>query len=188
LWPPNHALWTINANVQAVDLCGEVASIKLMSIVSNQPDNGMGDGDTTNDIQDASLNTLDLVFRLRAERAAPLGERRYTVTYRAADDSGNSADTSAVVIVPHDLRAYKEWLRMFGKFGSNVFPNQNWTIRKPNANPGARARQAGKAARQVAGLETLQSQPPQPKTNSRKRKVKKPRPRPPSGYVAESTR
>jgi pimeloyl-ACP methyl ester carboxylesterase len=148
LWPPNHALWTINANVQAVDLCGEVASIKLMSIVSNQPDNGLGDGDTTNDIQDAALNTLDLVFRLRAERTGPLGERRYTVTYRATDDSGNSAYTSAVVIVPHDLRAYKEWLRMFGKFGSNVFPNQNWTIRKPNANPGARERQAGKAHRQ----------------------------------------
>ena len=115
LWPPNHTLWAITANVQAKDLCGDVADLKLISIVSNQPDNGLGDGDTINDIQDATINTLDLVFRLRAERAAPLGDRHYKVTYRATDDSGNSRDVSVDVVVPHDASAYSDWLQMLPK-------------------------------------------------------------------------
>lgn len=100
LWPPNHRLRTINATVDAHDLCGQVANLQLLSIVSNQPDDGTGDGDTAHDIQDADFGTLDLVFQLRAERAAPLGDRHYTVTYHATDDSGNSRDVSTNVIVP----------------------------------------------------------------------------------------
>ena len=100
LWPPNHKMKTINASVSAHDLCGVVADLQLLSIVSNQPDDGTGDGDTPHDIQDATFGTLDLVFRLRAERAAPMGDRHYTATYRATDDSGNSRDVSADVIAP----------------------------------------------------------------------------------------
>ncbi len=94
LWPPNHKLWTINATVQAHDLCGQVVDLQLLSIVSNQPDNN------GRDIQNADFGTLDLSFRLRAERTPHMGDRHYTVTYRATDDSGNSRDVSTDVIVP----------------------------------------------------------------------------------------
>jgi hypothetical protein len=99
-------MWTINATVRAVDRCDENPEVVLVSVVSNQPDNGTGDGDTINDIQGVTTNTLDLVFLLRAERAGPLGERRYTATYRATDDSGNSRTTAAVVVVPHNQSSF----------------------------------------------------------------------------------
>ena len=81
-----------------------------MSIVSNQPDNGLGDGNTSPDIV-AEIGTLDLLFYLRAERAGPLRDRIYKVTYRATDDSGNRAHVSTDVIVPHDARSYQNRLK-----------------------------------------------------------------------------
>src|SRR5262245_29403644 len=74
LWPPNHRMVTIRATVQASDRCGNVAELKLLSIVSNQADNGRGDGNTTHDIA-ASIGTLDQRFQLRAERAGNAGDR-----------------------------------------------------------------------------------------------------------------
>lgn len=108
LWPPNHKLWSIHANVQARDLCGDVADLKLISIVSSQPDNGVGDGNTINDIQGATLNTLDLDFLLRAERNPQMGDRFYTITYQATDDSGNRGLGIAQAIVPRDGQSYKD--------------------------------------------------------------------------------
>ena len=111
LWPVNHKMQTIHATVHAQDICGQVASLTLASIVSNQPDNGPGDGNTTGDISEAAFNTLDLSFKLRAERAGPARDRIYRVTYQATDDSGNRAEVSVDVIVPHDANSYKNWLR-----------------------------------------------------------------------------
>jgi hypothetical protein len=112
LWPPNHTMKTIHATVQAFDLCGVVVDMSLVSVVSNQPDNaaGNGDGNTINDIQDVTPNTLDLTFLVRSERAAQSGDRRYTVTYQATDDSGNRAETAVDVIVPHNWASYQSWL------------------------------------------------------------------------------
>jgi len=59
----------------------------------------------------AKIGTLDLLFYLRAERAGPLGDRVYKVTYRAIDDSGNRAFVSTDVIVPHDARSYQKRLK-----------------------------------------------------------------------------
>ena len=110
LWPANHKMVNIRAMVQASDLCGHVAELKLLSIVSNQPGNGIGDGNTAPDIA-AKIGTLDQNFWLRAERAGPGRDRIYTVTYQATDDSGNSANTSANVVVPHDAKSYQNWLK-----------------------------------------------------------------------------
>ncbi len=109
LWPANHKLRTISATVQARDLCGQVTELELVSIISNQPDNDRGDGNTVNDIQEATFDTLDLTFKLRAERTPQLADRKYTVTYQATDDSGNRAEVSVDVIVPHDANSYKNW-------------------------------------------------------------------------------
>ena len=100
LWPPNHKLVDIQATVATFDLCSDVA-VELVSIVSNEADDGLGDGHTTGDIMGADMNTLDLFFQLRAERAGGGHGRVYTVTYQATDDSGNRTETSAEVLVRH---------------------------------------------------------------------------------------
>jgi predicted heme/steroid binding protein len=74
----------------------------LLSVTSNEPDNGLGDGDKPNDIQGAEFNTSDCAFQLRAERSGGGNGRVYTVTYRATDVSGNSATAQATVTVPHN--------------------------------------------------------------------------------------
>ncbi|MGR9099453.1 MAG: reprolysin-like metallopeptidase [Gammaproteobacteria bacterium] len=101
LWPPNHKMRAIQANVIATDNCPGVSYV-LSEITSDEPDNGVGDGDTDNDIQNADVGTPDLEFDLRAERAAGEDGRTYTVTYTATDIGNNSDDDSATVTVAHD--------------------------------------------------------------------------------------
>jgi len=103
LWPPNHQLESIAASIQVVDICDESPSVMLRRIVSSESDNGLGDGDTAGDIQGAAFGTDDREFSLRAERAGNGPGRVYTITYGAADASGNVAeDATAKVTVPHD--------------------------------------------------------------------------------------
>ncbi|WP_248923999.1 OmpL47-type beta-barrel domain-containing protein [Paenibacillus hamazuiensis] len=99
LWPPNHQLVPIAATVSASDLLSQVQSIVLTSIVSNEPDDGLGDGATAGDIQGADYGTYDTAFALRAERSGKGGGRIYTVTYTATDKAGNTASASAAVTV-----------------------------------------------------------------------------------------
>lgn len=105
LWPPNHKMVEITATVVVTDIADPSPLIMLDSITSNEPDdaNGNGDGNTVNDIQDASIGTEDYDFLLRAERAGGNGGRIYTITYIAIDFSGNSASATATVVVPHDM-------------------------------------------------------------------------------------
>jgi K319L-like, PKD domain len=100
LWPPNHRMVDIHATV-SVDECGPY-QVVLESITSNEPDNGLGDGDTANDIQGAALGTEGYDFSLRAERAGGGSGRVYTVTYRVIDAVGLETTASAEVVVPHD--------------------------------------------------------------------------------------
>ena len=97
----NHQLVPINASVEADDNLSGVASYELVSIVSNQQDNGKGSGNTTQDIQGAEFGTSDLNFLVRAERSDS-GDRVYTVTYKATDNAGNTVTTSQDIVVKHD--------------------------------------------------------------------------------------
>lgn len=101
LWPPNHALISIQALVEASDICGGV-SIALDSIVSDEPDDAPGrwDGNTVDDIQGEDPGTPDTTFLLRAERSSRGDGRTYTVTYRIADSSGNATIALSHVVVP----------------------------------------------------------------------------------------
>ncbi|MGG1639018.1 alginate lyase family protein [Paenibacillus sp. NRS-1760] len=100
LWPPNHRMVPITPEIFVKDLLSNV-NVVLQSITSNEPDDGLGDGDTANDIQEAEWNTYDLEFLLRAERSGLGAGRTYTVTYLATDEAGNQASTSVDVWVPH---------------------------------------------------------------------------------------
>jgi hypothetical protein len=102
LWPPDHALVPVTATVAVTDRCDPAVSFRLVSVTSSEPDNGLGDGDTAGDVQDAAPGTSDTSFLLRAERSGRGDGRIYTVVYRASDGSGNSSLATAYVTVPHN--------------------------------------------------------------------------------------
>ncbi len=100
LWPPNHKLVHVTATVKVRECTPYTVS--LVSITSNEPDNGLGDGDTSGDIQGADPGSPDYEFDLRAERAGGGSGRTYTVTYRVVDAGGLATLATAQVVVPHD--------------------------------------------------------------------------------------
>jgi len=106
LWPPNHKLVRVAAEVAVSDLCDPDPTFVLTSISSDEPDNGLGDGDQVNDIQGADLGTPDKEFFLRAERSGQGDGRTYTIAYTALDGCGtgpgNAATATVHVHVSHD--------------------------------------------------------------------------------------
>jgi len=100
LWPPNHHMRDVEATISVSDACDAAPAVVLASIVSSELDDGVGDGATPGDIENAELGTDDRHFRLRAERAGGGGGRVYTVTHEARDAAGNRAMASAIVRVP----------------------------------------------------------------------------------------
>jgi hypothetical protein len=103
LWPANHKMKVIEAEIDATSPTGSPLQIRLVSIASNEPDDasGGGDGNTQNDIDRADFGTDDREFRLRAERDGAGSGRLYTVVYRATDGLG-STEVMRFVVVPHD--------------------------------------------------------------------------------------
>lgn len=100
LWPPNHKMVHVTAAL-TVHECGPY-TVSLESVTSSEPDNGLGDGDTSNDIQGVEAGTPDYDFDLRAERAGGGSGRVYTVVYRIVDAGGTETMATARVRVPHD--------------------------------------------------------------------------------------
>ncbi len=99
---PNHKLVPIHATLNYSDGLSGIDSVVLRSITSNEADNGLGDGNQSNDIQDALLGTEDVSFSVRAERSGNGEGRVYTVTYAAIDQAGNETTAVATVTIPHD--------------------------------------------------------------------------------------
>jgi hypothetical protein len=95
LWPPNHKMVGVTVTASASDLVG-VTSLKIVNVTSSEPDNGLGDGDTPNDIQ----ITGDLTVNLRAERSGAGNGRTYTITVEARDAAGNASTKAVRVSVP----------------------------------------------------------------------------------------
>ena len=102
LWPPNHKM--VRVTVSAIvsedyyDTYDTEPFCKVISVSSNEPDNGLGDGDTAPDweIMGATVN-------LRAERAGNgAAGRVYTLTVECTDPAGDSATKDVTVTVPHD--------------------------------------------------------------------------------------
>src|SRR5437879_10554685 len=118
LWPPNHRLMQINATVNANDSCDANPTVALVSITSNEPDEGLGDGDQPNDIQAVGGGPIPFgtdvrSFLLRAERSGMGPGRIYTVTYTARDAFGNQGSASAKVTVGSETKdlVYSGWVR-----------------------------------------------------------------------------
>jgi len=96
LWPPNHKWWTVAVSYTLSDNCGAVTS--SLSVTSNEPVNGLGDGNTSPDWQVVNNHTV----RLRAERAGVGDGRVYTITITARDTAGNVTVATTQVTVVHD--------------------------------------------------------------------------------------
>jgi hypothetical protein len=94
---------TVEADVVASAAAGPPPTVVLVAITSSEPDDGAGDGNTVDDIQDADVGTADYDFKLRAERAGGGGGRIYTAFYTATDNFGNEATAAGFAVVPHDL-------------------------------------------------------------------------------------
>jgi hypothetical protein len=135
VWPPNHKLHKINVGISVTDICDPDPTVVLDSITSNEPDNSIGDGNTTDDIQDADVGTDDRMFMLRAERQGPCTGRVYTAIYEAMDFSGNSSLGSVQISVPHDMGKGKK--KGQGNACGNTPPGQDDTSGsgKPGKGP-----------------------------------------------------
>jgi hypothetical protein len=98
LWPANHKYVTVKPTTTVTDAC--VATTKIIpTVTSNEPDNGLGDGDMPNDI----VINKDGTISLRAERSGKGSSRVYTITYQATDAAGNKSKmVAATVMVPHN--------------------------------------------------------------------------------------
>lgn len=100
LWPPNHRMVEIAATVMASDDLDPSPTVTLVAVLSDEEDDAMGDGSTTEDIQDAEIGTDDRAFALRAERSGTGDGRVYTIVYQARDFAGNVSEASTTVVVP----------------------------------------------------------------------------------------
>lgn len=94
LWPPNHKMVAVTISVIASDLVDPHPISHIVSIASNQPINGNGDGNTSIDWE----ITGPLTANVRSERAGG-SDRVYTLTIQTTDASGNSAFGTTTVTV-----------------------------------------------------------------------------------------
>jgi hypothetical protein len=86
----------VTVDYTVADNCGTPSC--ALSVVSSEPDNGQGDGNTTGDIEVVDDHHL----RLRAERSGNGPGRTYTITATCGDSGGGSSSTQTAVVVPHN--------------------------------------------------------------------------------------
>ena len=96
LSPPNHKMVPVTVRYATEDNCGSPVLCGL-SVTSNQPTNGSGDGNTPTDWQVVD----DHHVNLRAERSGRAGDRIYTIAIRCADPAGSATTSNVRVTVPH---------------------------------------------------------------------------------------
>ncbi len=103
LWPPNHKMVNITIDSNANDNSGIMPTLTV-AVTSNEPENGLGDGDVAPDWTTPVINqqTGIINLSLRAERSGNGNGRQYTVTITATDNSGNVSSTSIPIVVPKD--------------------------------------------------------------------------------------
>jgi hypothetical protein len=90
---PNHDMVTVSVPYSAADASGSPAC--SISVASNEPTDGLGDGHTATDWQVLDGHTVPLP----AERSGRGSERIYTLTVSCTDRSGNTASAAATVSV-----------------------------------------------------------------------------------------
>jgi hypothetical protein len=93
LWPPNHQMELVTVNYTATDNCSVNC---VLSVTSNEPINGLGDGDIAPDWEVVDAHHV----LLRSERSGKGEGRTYTITVTCTDPAGNTVVRTATVRVP----------------------------------------------------------------------------------------
>ncbi|HKO15510.1 MAG TPA: hypothetical protein VJU87_04675 [Gemmatimonadaceae bacterium] len=99
LWPPNHKYVPVTVSWSASDNCTPTPNCGIASVSSNEPVNGLGDGNTAPDWIVTSPSTVSL----RAERSGTGTGRVYTIGVTCSDAAGNTSSPGLTSVrVPHD--------------------------------------------------------------------------------------
>jgi hypothetical protein len=98
LWPANHKMVLVKVNYDLENMCIADPVIAWLSVSSNEPVKGFGDGDTAPDWFVWGPHHL----QLRAERSGKGTGRVYTITITARDWRGNTSTQTVTVTVPHN--------------------------------------------------------------------------------------
>ncbi len=101
LFAPDHKMVDVELTVVATDICDPVLTPPvcwIASIDSDESDNGIADGNTTDDTRIVG----PLSAQLRAERSGILDGRTYTLHVTCSDQAGNASMGTVTVEVPHD--------------------------------------------------------------------------------------
>ena len=99
LWPPDHTMRCIKLTLSGTDTCGGSITSRVVSVTSNEPQRGGGDGNTC---PDWALVDGKMKVYLRAERSGRGRGRIYTITVESADAAGNLSTSTVNVFVPHN--------------------------------------------------------------------------------------
>lgn len=95
LWPPNHKMIPVTVTYGITGGCG-TGACSITSVTSNEPIDGLGDGDMSPDWQIVDPHHVNL----RAERSGTGTGRIYTITITCTDGGGHTATKTVVVTVP----------------------------------------------------------------------------------------
>lgn len=100
LWPPDHRLTEVTVSYTTADNCSLPTAISCsLAVTSNEPINGLGDGDQSPDWTIVDNHRV----KLRAERSGTGTGRVYTITITCTDQAGRSSSQAVTVNVPHDI-------------------------------------------------------------------------------------
>jgi hypothetical protein len=101
LWPPNHTMHLVSRGASASDVCDPAPAL-LVTVTSDEPINGLGDGDTEPDwsVQEVASRAFDVW--VRSERSGLGDGRVYTIGAVATDRAGNRATAGGTVGIPHN--------------------------------------------------------------------------------------
>lgn len=101
MWSPNHKMGLYTADdlkVTVQDDCDTNPIVKIVSVSSNQPELGGGQGNFKPDMLHGNNAAC-----FRAERqGTSSGDREYSIVVSATDASNNVSTQTLVVRVPHD--------------------------------------------------------------------------------------
>lgn len=91
LWPPDRRLVIVRISARATDSIDPAPSVRFVKVASNEAG-----------VRDDWLAIDDLTLGLRAERAAAMTPRIYTITVEARDSAGNVERRNVLVTVPSE--------------------------------------------------------------------------------------
>jgi hypothetical protein len=107
LWPPNHkfSLFELGRDIQytVFDKCDPHPLVWIYSVVSDEPSNAPGSGNTAPDVVAGTQ-----AFCVRSERSGTGVGRTYTVTVKARSLTCLETTATVQIFVPHDQSAHPQ--------------------------------------------------------------------------------